>query len=168
MKRIIAIILSACTLCGCILDKTESPSDIKVGDSLPEFEITMDNGSGFSSTELYGNISVITFFTTKCSDCRATLPEVEKAYKSFSDKGVTFICISREETEEAVRNMWSTFGLTMPRSTQSDRKIYGLFATSQVPRIYISDKNCKVRFIHTDNPLPDSKVLGAELDELLR
>ena len=51
-------------------------------------------------------------------------------------------------------------------SPQSDRTIYHLFATSRIPRIYISDSKGIIRYIHTDEVLPTCETLQAELQTI--
>ncbi len=46
------------------------------------------------------------------------------------------LAISREENEESVAAYWAANGLLIPYSPQEDRRIYNLFATSIIPRIY--------------------------------
>ena len=55
----------------------------------------------------------------------------------------------------------------MPYAARPDREIYNLFATSVVPRIYISDAAGIVRYIMTDSPNPDEATITSALDKLL-
>ena len=41
----------------------------------------------------------------------------------------------------------------MPYSAQQDRKIYQLFASHTIPRIYVVDEEGIIRAVFTDNPL---------------
>ena len=46
------------------------------------------------------------------------------------------VAISRAEDEDAVAAYWKDNGLQIPYSAQNDRRIYELFASSIIPRIY--------------------------------
>lgn len=121
---------------GCVNDP--DPDDARSlgpGDPLPDFEIVMSTGDTVTSQSLAGQISVITFFTTECEDCRRELPKIQKAMEENPD--VRFICIAREETDPDIADYWRDNGLTLPYSPQPDRKIYSLFASSIVPRVYV-------------------------------
>ena len=63
---------------------------------------------------------------------------------------------------------WEEKGLNLPYSAQNDRDIYSLFASSRIPRIYISDENGIVRYIFTDDPVPSFSDLQSSLDALIR
>ena len=54
----------------------------------------------------------------------------------------------------------------MPYSAQSDRKVYNLFAQTRIPRVYLIDKDGIIRYIFTDDPIPDYDVLNNSLAEL--
>ena len=46
------------------------------------------------------------------------------------------IAISRAEGEDLVVPFWEEYGLQIPYSAQNDRRIYELFASSIIPRVY--------------------------------
>ena len=134
---------------------------IQVGDTLPAFSVTASDGSQYSNLSLKGYASVIVFFNTDCSDCRQELPQIEKAYKSFQDNpDVKWLAISREESSEAVSSYWATASLDLPYSAQQDRKVYNLFASQDIPRIYIADRHGRVHFISSDVGMPDENTLS--------
>lgn len=171
MHRFLAFV-AACLLCtACVWNDPEQDSDIRVGDPLPAFTVLVRDGGAehrVSSASLEGAVSVITLFSAACPDCRATLPELQRAYETFAPAGVQFLNISRAEGWERVEALWAELGLTMPYSAQEDRTVYELFAKSVVPRVYLSDEEGIVRFIHTDDPNPDFPILQQELNSLLK
>lgn len=170
MKRLIILLAAGLLGASCILEKTEHPGDIGIGDPLPSFRITERDGGverTVTTASLKGSVSVITLFSVTCPDCRATMPELQQAYEVFAPQGVRFVNISRAEGWDRVEAFWSELGLTMPYSAQEDRTVYELFAKSVVPRVYLSDEDGIVRFLHTDNPNPDFPTLSAELTSLL-
>lgn len=164
-------IISACIMLPVILAsciKDTHGDGLKPGDSLPEFSVQMNDGSTVSGESLKGSISCIVFFHTSCSDCRATLPVVQKIYDTYSEKGVKFALISREEATEEIDIFWKETGLSMPFSAQTDRDIYSKFAMSVVPRIYISDRDGIIRYIYTDDPVPSYEDIETSLNDLLQ
>jgi hypothetical protein len=92
------------------------------------------------------------------------LPAVQRIYDEFSEKGVRFALISREEDEKSISDFWKEKGFTMSYSAQSTREIYNKFAQTRVPRVYISDNSGKIKVIHTDDPIPTYDVLKTNLD----
>ena len=169
MKKSLYIlyILLALLLCSCIGEEPISDNVVEIGDSLPDFSVTMNDGTSITGAQLRESTSVVMFFNSGCPDCRKALPSVQRLYDNYLEQGVQFALISREESAATIAEYWLSNGYTMPYSAQEDRAIYELFAKSRVPRIYINDKKGVIRAIFTDNPVPTYEELLAALTPLL-
>lgn len=136
-------IMLACLLlwgCGSIHEEDDVVERIVVGSRVPIFSVNVVDYEGlttsFSTNRLYGE-TVIVFFSTQCKDCQRELPELNDYYlKHKDDKGFQMVAISRAEGEQSVADFWSANNLQIPYSAQEDRKIYDLFASSVIPRVY--------------------------------
>ena len=151
-------------LSSCISDDSDKDSqgaNLVVGDSLPTFQVTMNDGSTIRTSDLLGGVSVVVLFSVDCGDCRVELPEVQRLWNL--QLGVPIVLIARENTEEVIRSFWQQAQLTMSYSPQSDRKVYSLFASSRIPRIYISDAQGVIRFSHADDAMPTAEQLADEI-----
>lgn len=164
VKRFLLFITLLLTL-SCIKDKPEG-ADLSVGDILPDFQVTMSDGSTVSDESLKQSVSFVMFFHTTCPDCQNVLPKVQSLYDKYVAKGVRFAIISREEGSESVQQYWTEKGLVMPYSAQETREIYSKFARTRVPRIYICEKGGVIRYIHTDDPLPEFKELEQQINSV--
>lgn len=170
VKGFIYLLMGLVSLCfsGCMREDDGEGADLQVGDVLPEFSVVMSDGGVVSNSSLKGKVSVIIFMTISCPDCQAQFPVVEQLYQEYgSEEDFILIAISREQGEPAIGDYWREKGFTMPYSAQETRKIYNLFAKSGVPRIYISDRNCVVRKVTTDNPIATYPELKESIDALL-
>ena len=155
----------ALSLISCVKDK-QSGADLVVGDRIPEFSVTMNDGSELTGKQLSRGKSCIVFFTTACPDCKATLPHLQRIYNEYGSQEVQFALISREDGAEAVSKYWQENGFTMPYSAQNDRRVYELFAKTRVPRVYVC-KNGEIKAIFTDQPEnPDYDTIKAALEGL--
>ena len=121
----------------------------------------MNDGSTIRTSDLLGGVSVVVLFSVDCGDCRMELPEVQRLWNQ--QLGVPIVLIARENTEEVIRSFWQQAQLTMSYSPQSDRKVYSLFASSRIPRIYISDAQGVIRFSHADDAMPTAEQLADEI-----
>ena len=155
----------ALLLSGCVIDDHEEPASsddgsiIRVGDRLPTFSVEVVDGSGnytFSSDVLTGP-TVIVFFNTSCSDCQRELPELNNYYlRHRQEPGFQMVAIAREESEESIATYWAQHNLSIPYSPQSDRRIYHLFATQYIPRVYLCSSQGVVFWMGIENfDLPD-------------
>ena len=169
MRRLslISLLISALLMMSCIKDDVRG-ADLKVGDSLPDFEVVMSDGTTVSDDSLKGSVSVIVFFSTICPDCQQVLPVIQRIYDKYASEGVVFTLISREQDERDISIYWADNALYMPYSAQQDRRIYEKFAKAGIPRIYINDKDGTIRYIYTDDPVPSYSELCSSLYALIR
>lgn len=168
MKHFLLGIL-ALLVCSCSMTEEQDTTErITVGDKLPVFELTLNDGTHISTTSLLGKKVVLVFFNTSCQDCQRELPEIQKLYEIIKNdndddnddkEDILVIAISRAESEASVADYWQHHSFTIPYSAQQDRRIYELFATSIIPRIYIADKTGKVIATFDDTNAPTAEQL---------
>ena len=164
MKKSVWLFFALCMLVSCVVDEPGHDGDdtdlVRVGDRLPSFSVEVVDGVDrytFSSEVLTGP-TVIVFFNTSCSDCQRELPVLNDYYLQHrSEPGFQMVAIAREETEESIRAYWEANNLSIPYSPQSDRRVYNLFATMTIPRVYFSSHTGLVTWIGIEKyMLPDS------------
>lgn len=167
LKYLFLVCVLSFILVSCIQDKADDIEKVKKNDVLPDFEVTLNTGEKINTKSLSGRVSVIVFFNSHCSDCRELLPSVQRLYDAYSDE-VTFLLISRGQSLDEVLEYWKEKKYTMPFVPSDDRKIYNLFATSRIPRIYISNMGTRVVKIYRDNPVPKYNQLRNVISSLLK
>ena len=167
MRRVLSVIVVLAILAGCIKEK-QTGADLKVGDSLPDFEVVMNDGSLVTDDVLKQGVSVVMFFHTSCPDCQQVLPEMQKIYAEYASKDVLFAFISREELSQDIEVLWKEKGFEMPYSAQNDRAVYEKFAKTRIPRLYINEKGGIIRYIFTDDPNPSYDDLKSALEDVIR
>ena len=125
--------------CSSITDDDEVTERVKVGDRVPTFTVSVvadGETTTFSTSNLTGE-TVIVFFHTSCHDCQRELPELNNYYlKHRNDPGFQMVAISRGEGADTVAPFWEKWGLQIPYSVQKDWKVYELFASAVIPRVY--------------------------------
>lgn len=167
MKKILSIVTVLTILTGCIKERLTG-ADLKVGDSLPDFEVVMNDGSVMTDDLLKQEVSVVMFFHTSCPDCRQVLPEMQKIYDEYASEKVRIVLIGREESKEEIESFWKDKGFKMPYSAQNDRKVYEKFAQTRIPRVYINEKGGIIRYIFTDTPNPSYDDIKYALEDVIR
>lgn len=154
-------------LSGCIKER-QTGADLKVGDSLPDFEVMMNDGTVVTDGLLRESVSIVMFFHTSCPDCQQTLPQMQKVYDEYASKGVRIVLISRDESRQSIESFWQEKLLKMPYSAQNDRKVYEKFARERIPRGYVNEKGGTIRYIFTDNPNPTYDDIRSALEQIIR
>lgn len=161
MKKLLISMVFLLSLVAC--NKTDQPgANLGVGDKIPAFAATMNNGSVITDLAFNEKIGLIAFFNTNCIDCVKELPVLQKVWEKYLTN-IVFCPISREQGAEAIAKYWSDNKLSMPYSPQEDRTLYNKFASSGIPRIYIV-ANGIITKIWTDSYLPTFE----DIDEYLQ
>lgn len=146
MKTLIQLLLLPWILVGCVADEHGDEADpdatslVRVGERLPDFSVEVIDGTSrtlFNNRSLEGT-TVIVFFHTGCTDCQRELPELNDYYlRHRQEPGFRMVAIARAESEESISAYWQQHGLSIPYSPQPDSRIYQLFATQFIPRVYL-------------------------------
>ena len=63
---------------------------------------------------------------------------MQTVYEQTRDE-FEWIAIGRQQDAAKAAQFWAKNSLTIPYSAQTDRKVYSLFATEGIPRVYIVD-----------------------------
>ena len=154
-------------LSGCIKER-QTGADLKVGDSLPDFEVMMNDGTVVTDGLLRESVSIVMFFHTSCPDCQQTLPQMQKVYDNYASEGVRIVLMSRDESRQSIESFWQEKSLKMPYSAQNDRKVYEKFARERIPRVYVNEKGGTIRYIFTDNPNPSYEDRSSAIEQIIR
>ncbi len=128
-------------VCVSCIKENPGGSRLETGDLMPDFNITLNNGTEIDSPTLRGKPSVIIFFETTCGDCQRELPHLQQAYDALCAGGndISFFCVARTQTAAEIAGYWTSTGLSMPWSAPGTRSIYDKFAVDGIPRTYIFD-----------------------------
>lgn len=149
------ISIIGCVAQSCVTEGEPDGPVVNVGDRLPNFSVSLSDGTIVSNSSLSGKTGVIVFFNTNCSDCRKELPVIEQLWQNYKENpGVQIVAIAREESAEEIEAYWQQNNLTIPFSPQSNRDVFHLFATSGIPRIFISNPEGVITQTFSDVALP--------------
>lgn len=154
-RNIIMFVISILSV-SCV-DNKNIGVDLQVGDTLPPFQVVMDDGTVVNNAFLKGKNSLIVFFNTSCADCQKELPQIEKFYNT--ENNATVVCIARQETAETILAFWKENNLTLPFSEQTDKTVYHLFAQTRIPRIYLVNHNLIICKMWDDQNMPTAEEI---------
>lgn len=114
----------------------------------PDFTVQDANGNTVSFSDFKGKPVVLNFWASWCPPCKAEMPDYEKMYQQYSNKGVVFLMVnmtdgSRETTATAkqfLKDSKYTFSAYFDvKSNAAD--MYGI---SSIPDSIFIDKNGKI------------------------
>ncbi len=160
----------AITLTGCQQDDDQEEDRnlttlVKVGDTIPAFTLTGNDGETVTSETLSGKPFLLSFFDTGCPDCREDLPVLQRIYDEYGGE-LPVLNVPRSQSAEQVAAYWQENGLTMPFYTPADANLYYKFATSIIPRVYVVDGKGTIQAAYNDSPIASYEALSNDLQQL--
>jgi peroxiredoxin len=134
-------------VCLTFLCAAQEESDIvKAGDMMPAFTIVSDNGVELKSSSVQGKVVVLTFFATWCPPCQKELAAIQETlWPKYKDNaGFRLLVVGREHSDAELAAYNEKKGFDFPLYPDKDRAVYGKFAKSLIPRVYLIGKDGKV------------------------
>lgn len=123
-----------------VAQKAEKTGDGTYCYRLSEFSYTDDNGNTFdNSTLAQYKYTVINHWEPWCVPCKTELPDMEKLYEEYRDKGINFVGIYT--TEDDAKTVIAENGMTYPTVlyNSGDDGGFNLIHTANVPITCVVD-----------------------------
>ncbi|WP_053058487.1 TlpA disulfide reductase family protein [Pedobacter sp. BMA] len=126
-----------------------SKDGIEVGELMPVFSLPNTRGTLLNSTDLFNKYTLIDFWASWCTPCRAETPNLISAYKKFHKKGFNIVAVSIDKEKDKAKwlaaiekdkaDVWEN--LFNPVGTDNIAKKLGINA---IPANYLVDTNGKI------------------------
>ncbi len=129
-----------------ILVKTNSPVATLINKQAPAFNLASFDGDNMSTSQMPGKVVLLDFWEVWCGPCMAAMPNVERLYDTYKDKGLQVYGIINdikqiEPSRLLAKNKKFKFPTLIGNpQLKNDYKLIG------VPLYILIDKNGKVIF----------------------
>ena len=137
----------------------------RVDKPAPELELELLNGGELVLSEHLGQVVVVNFWASWCPPCRVEAPGLERAWRSYADKGVLFLGVGIQDTEEDAEAYLREFDITYPSGLDRDGVITVDYGVIGLPVTFWvgSDGTVERRWVGA----VDERQLVTWIDELL-
>ncbi len=137
----------------------------RVNQPAADFTLPLLGGGEVTFSSLRGKPVVINFWASWCPPCRDEAPILEKVWQSYQDKGVTFIGVDIQDTEEAALAYLKEFEITYPNGRDIDGRITIDYGVSGIPITFFINREGLIisRWVGA----VDEALLVARIEELL-
>ena len=144
-------------------EPSQSPPPAK--ESAANFTLALLDGKNFQFSDHKGKPVLINFFASWCLPCREEMPLLVKTAHEYGPKGVVFLGIAIDDTEEKMKEFMVRYNVDFPvglDKTTEIQKSYGLYG---IPTTYFIDKQGVINYFHSG--AVTEELLQHELDKLL-
>ena len=143
---------------GFVLDPRSIPSPL-VGRPAAPFTLTAFDGTPLALDTLRGKVVVVNFWASWCNPaCYDEAPVLERAWRTYRDRGVVVVGVDMQDTAEAAREFIRRFELTFPNGPDPGGKVAVEYGVYGVPETFFVDRGGPIR----------AKHVGAVTDEVIR
>lgn len=131
----------------------------------PNFTLALLDGKNFHLSDYKGKPVLINFFASWCLPCREEMPALEKIAHEYKPKGVIFLGIAIDDTEEKMKDFVAKYGVTFPVGLDKTAAIQKSFGIYGIPTTYFIDRQGVINYSHSGSVTEE--LLQHELDKLL-
>jgi len=140
-------------------------SSIETKESAPDFTLKLIDGGTFKFSDYKGKPVLINFLASWCLPCKEEIPILEKVAREYSSKGVVFLGIAVDDTEENMSKLIEKFDITFPVGLDKTADIQQAFGIYGIPTTYFIGKDGIINYFHSG--VVTEELMQYELDKLL-
>jgi len=137
-KFLILSAIAVALLTGC------TKSDGSGAPAASDFSLQDLNGKTVKLSDFKGKPVLIDFWATWCPPCRASIPAVEKLYKTYSSKGLVVLGVSLDQGGwDSVKAFATEYGITYS-VLKGTEDVASQYQVRTIPMLVIMDKDGKI------------------------
>ena len=147
---------------------------LKVGDIIPGFYVTDLKGEGFflkdhlgENPKLKNKGILFSFCASTCKPCIKEIPEIEKLYKKYIDKGLLFYLINVGERKRVAAKFRGELGTSIPMLVDRYNKALEKMGRPALPHTVLIDDKGIVTFVNTGYSEKTADDIISKLDKTL-
>lgn len=99
----------------------------------PDFTTEDAAGNRVDSSSFRGKLVLLNFWATWCPPCRLEMPDMERLYQEFRDKGLEVVAVNFMESPELVKGFAEERKLTYPMLLDAEAEIAGQYGVMRLP-----------------------------------
>lgn len=151
-------------------DQPNLVAGLAAGEETIAPDFTLDRlaaGGSLRLSSLRGKAVVVNFWASWCEPCKQEMPLLEKSWRRYRDRGVTFVGVNTTDFTGDAERFVERYGVTFPIVRDGSGRVLSRYGGLPIPWTYFIDRDGRIvgyiRGEVTSEPLEDGlrRALGA-------
>jgi peroxiredoxin len=137
-----------------MIEREKIHAGLEPGKPFPDFSEADVEGKPLSISKFKGKVVLVDFWATWCMPCVLELPEIQKAYEKFHDKGFEVVGVSLDEDKSRLQQFVKQKKMPWPEffdGKKWENKLAVKYGVDSTPTGYLLDRDGKI-ILKVSNP----------------
>ena len=114
--------------------------EMAIGSEAPDFTAKLNNGETFTLSDKKGQVILLNFWATWCSNCVKEMPAIEKLYEEYGDQ-IVIVGVNVGEDEDTIDTFIEAKNYSFPVACDTESNISNLYPSGGIPYTVIVGKD---------------------------
>lgn len=120
---------------------------VELGQVAPNFTLADTLGNTVSLEDYRGKIVMLNFWSMGCYACVLEMPDMQKLYTEFKDRGFEILAVNLDRDPTAVNEFMDTNGYTF-KVLDATNEVAGTYRVRYIPKSLFMDPQGVIRYEH--------------------
>lgn len=127
----------------------------------PDFSMPLYNGTTFTLSEQRGNIIILNFWGSWCTECRTEMPDLQTISEQYADQGVQVVGVNFRDVEREALKFLETYQVKYLNGIDLGERITTDYNVTGAPETFVIDRAGNIHQFFW------GQVTAAQLSEVL-
>ena len=121
-----------------------------LGQEAPDFALRAVSGGNVRLSEHRGEVIVLTFWSSRCSSCRAQLAALDESLRTYRSAGLRVLGINVDDDQNRALEAARTHDVAFALLLDPEKDVSRLYRIDNLPMTILIDRDGSVRYVHRD------------------
>lgn len=122
-----------------------------LGQSAPDFTLKATSGTNFRLAEHRGQVVLITFWGSRCTQCGAQLTAINRLVNTYQSAGLTALAVNVDDDIAAAARFAVAHPVGYPMLLDPAKEVSRAYRIDNLPMLLLVDRGGTVRWVARDH-----------------
>ncbi len=152
---------------GVTLFASAQPAYPLMGQAAPDFALRASAAGNVRLSEHRGEVVVVSFWSSRCTPCRAQLDTLNRSYQTYRSAGLTVYGVGVDDDPRLSLEFARSTGVSFPMLLDPAKGVARDYQVDNLPMTVLIDRNGVIRHVLRDFSAANTALYLQELRALL-